>query len=174
MDSLKQSQYKVIVRPHPQQVRHMKDKFENMKEQYKDNKNIEIQTDFSSNKTVYSADLVITDWSSIANEFAYTTKKPVLFVDTPMKIMNPDYEKLEIEPINIWSRNVMGKSITVEDCKKIKEFVEQILSEKDEYKEKIEKLVNDSVYNIGHSAEIGADYIIEAIQNKINERKKEK
>ena len=174
LDSLKQSQYKVIVRPHPQQVRHMKDKFENMKEQYKDNKNIEIQTDFSSNKTVYSADLVITDWSSIANEFAYTTKKPVLFVDTPMKIMNPDYEKLEIEPINIWSRNVMGKSITVEDCKKIKEFVEQILSEKDEYKEKIEKLVNDSVYNIGHSAEIGADYIIEAIQNKINERKKEK
>jgi len=173
LDSMKNTKYKVIVRPHPQQVRHMKDKFESMKEQYKDNKNIEIQTDFSSNKTVYSADLVVTDWSSIANEFAYTTKKPVLFVDTPMKIMNPDYEKLEIEPINIWSRNVMGQSISVEDCKKINEVVERILKEKDDYKEKIEKLVNDGVYNIGKSAEVGANYIIEAIQNKINERKKE-
>lgn len=173
LDSMKNTKYKVIVRPHPQQVRHMKDKFENMKEQYKDNKNIEIQTDFSSNRTVYSADLVVTDWSSIANEFAYTTKKPVLFVDTPMKVMNPDYEKLEIEPINIWSRNVMGQSISVEDCRKINEVVEKILKEKDDYKEKIEKLVNDSVYNIGNSAEVGANYIIEAIQNKINERKKE-
>ncbi|MBQ3409045.1 MAG: membrane protein insertase YidC [Clostridia bacterium] len=173
LNSLKGKDYKVIVRPHPQQVRHMKDKFENMKEQYKDDKNIEIQTDFSSNKTVYSADLVITDWSSIANEFAYTTKKPVLFVDTPMKIMNPEYEKIGIEPINIWSRNVMGEAVPVDECNKIDEVVEKILKERDNYKEKIENLVNDSVYNIGHSAEVGANYIIEAIQNKIQERKEE-
>ena len=41
------------------------------------------------------------------------------------------------------------------------------------YSERIEKLVNESVYNIGHSDEVGANYIIEAIQRKINERKKE-
>ena len=173
LNSLKGKDYQVIVRPHPQQVRHMKDKFENMKEQYKNDRNIEIQTDFSSNKTVYSADLVITDWSSIANEFAYTTKKPVLFVDTPMKIMNPEYEKNGIEPINIWVRNVIGEVISVDKCYKINELFEKILKEKDEYKDRIENLVNESVYNIGHSAEVGANYIIQIIQNKINERKKE-
>ena len=57
LDSMKDSEYKVIVRPHPQQVRRMKDKFDNMKEQYKANKNIEIQTDFSSNNTVFNASL---------------------------------------------------------------------------------------------------------------------
>lgn len=173
LDSLKEEKYKVIVRPHPQQVRHMKEKFENMKEEYKDNENIEIQTDFSSNNTVFNADLLITDWSAIAYEYSYTTKKPVLFVDTPMKIMNPEYEKIGIEPFNIWVRNQIGEVVSVENCKNIDKVVSKMLNESTKYEEKINKLVNESVYNIGKSGEVGANYIIEAIQEKINKRKKE-
>ena len=116
---------------------------------------------------------MITDWSGIAYEYAYTTKKPVLFIDTPMKIMNPEYEKIGIEPINIWSRNVIGQVVPVSECNKVDEVVEKMLKDNESYKEKIEALVNESVYNIGNSAEVGANYIIEAIQNKINERKKD-
>ena len=46
------------------------------------------------NSTIFEADLMITDWSGIAYEYAYTTCKPVLFIDTPMKIMNPEYKKI--------------------------------------------------------------------------------
>ena len=173
LESLKGKNYKVIVRPHPQHVRHMKEKFEKMKEQYKDDKNIEIQTDFSSNNTVFNADLMITDWSGIAYEYAYTTKKPVLFVDTPMKIMNPEYKKISVEPINIWSRKEIGEVISIDECKNIDKTVEKMLKESSKYSEKIKKLVNDTVYNIGHSAEVGANYIISAVQEKINERKKD-
>ena len=150
----------------------MKEKFDEMKEQYKDNKNIEIQTDFSSNNTVFNADLMITDWSGIAYEYAYTTKKPVLFVDTPMKIMNPEYKKINVEPINIWARNEIGEVIKVEECNKINTVVEKMLKENKKYNETINHLINESVYNIGSSAEVGANYIISAVQNKINERKK--
>ena len=173
LDSVKTEKFKVIVRPHPQQVRHMKEKFEKMKEQFKNNKNIEIQTDFSSNSTVFNADLLITDWSGIAFEYAFTTKKPVLFVDTPMKIMNPDYKKIGVEPFNIWARNEIGQVIPVDKCKDINKVINQMLKENIKYKEKINKLVNESVYNIGNSAEVGAMYIINTIQEKINERKKE-
>ena len=173
LDSLKEENLKVIVRPHPQHVRHMRDKFENMKEQFKDNKNIEIQTDFSSNSTVFNADLLITDWSGIAFEYAYTTKKPVLFVDTPMKIMNPDYKKIDVEPFNIWARNEIGQVVPVDECKNINKVVNQMLDDNLKYQEKIDKLVSESVYNLGNSAEVGATYIINAIQEKINERKKE-
>ena len=173
LDSLKQGDFNVVVRPHPQQVRHMKEKFENMKEKYKDNKNIEIQTDFSSNNTVFSADLLITDWSAIAYEYSFTTKKPVLFIDTPMKIMNPEYQKIDIEPFNIWVRNEIGEVVSVDNCKDINKVVSKMLEEGKKYEEKINKLVNDSVYNIGKSGEVGADYIINTIQEKINKRKKE-
>ena len=72
----------------------MPEKMEGLKERYKDDTDIEIQTDFSSNSTVFEADLMITDWSGIAYEYAYTTCKPVLFIDTPMKIMNPELSHL--------------------------------------------------------------------------------
>ena len=173
LDSLKEEDLKVIVRPHPQHVRHMKDKFENMKEQFKDNKNIEIQTDFSSNSTVFNADLVITDWSAIAFEYSYTTKKPVLFVDTPMKIMNPDYKKIDVEPFNVWARNEIGQVVPVDECKNINKVVNKMLDDNLKYQEKIDKLVNESVYNLGNSAKVGATYIINSIQEKINKRKKE-
>ena len=173
LHSLGKEDLKVIVRPHPQHVRHMKDKFEKMKEKYKDNKNIEIQTDFSANNTVFNADLVITDWSAIAYEYAFTTRKPVLSIDTPMKIMNPDYKKIEVEPFNIWARKEIGELISVQECKDINKVVCKMLAESSKYKERINKLVNDSVYNIGNSGEIGANYIIKTIQEKINKRKKE-
>lgn len=172
LNELKNKKYKVIVRPHPQHVRHMKEKFEQMKEQYKNNKNIVIQTDFSSNDTVFNADLIISDWSGIAYEYAFTTKKPVVFIDTPMKIMNEKYEELGIEPFNIWSRYEIGEVIKLDNIKSISKTVDNMLKNKDKYKEKIIKLVDDSVYNIGTSGQVGAEYIIEAIQNKIKERKK--
>ena len=174
LNSLKDGDYKVVVRPHPQHVRHMKEKFDDMKEQYKDNKNIEIQTDFSSNNTVFNADLMITDWSGIAYEYAYTTKKPVLFVDTPMKIMNPEYKKINVEPINIWARNEIGEIVKVDECDRINTVVEKMLKENKKYGETIDHLVNESVYNLGNSAEVGANYIINAIQEKIKKRKESK
>ena len=173
LDSLKQEDLKVIVRPHPQHVRHMKDKFEKMKEEYKDNKNIEIQTDFASNNTVFTADLVITDWSAIAFEYSYTTKKPVLFIDTPMKIMNPDYKKINVEPFNIWARTEIGEVVSVDNCKNINKEVAEMLKNSIKYEDKINKLVNNSVYNLGNSSQVGAEYIINAIQEKISKRKEE-
>ena len=171
LESLKGKNYNVVVRPHPQHVRHMKDKFEKMKEEYKNDKNIEIQTDFSSNKTVFDADLMITDWSGIAYEYAYTTKKPVLFVDTPMKIMNPEYKKISVEPINIWSRKELGEIVSIEDCNQIDKVVEKMLKDREKYSSKISKLVDEYVYNLGTSGQVGAEYIIEAVQKKINDRK---
>lgn len=170
LEELKNNNYNIIVRPHPQQVRHMRDKFEQMKEKFKNNKNIVIQTDFSSNDTVFNADLMITDWSGIAYEYAYTTKKPVIFIDTPMKIMNSDYKKIDVEPFNIWARNEIGKVVKVEELKKVNKVIDDMLKNQKDYSKKIEKLVKDSVYNVGNSDEVGANYIINTIQTRIKER----
>ncbi|MBR1376808.1 MAG: membrane protein insertase YidC [Bacilli bacterium] len=171
LNKLKGHDYNIIVRPHPQHVKHMKDKFDLLKEKYKNDKDIEIQTDFSSNDTVFNADLLITDWSGISLEYAYTTKKPVLFIDSPMKIMNPNYKEVNVEPINIWSRNVIGKSIKLDELGELDKNVNELLKSHKKYKDTITKLVKDNVYNLGNSDECGAKYIIDCIQQKIKERK---
>ena len=171
LDSLKkENNYEITVRPHPQEVRHMKEKFEALKEKYKGNKNIVIQTDFSSNNTIFNADILITDWSSIGYEYAYTTKKPVIFIDTPMKIMNPNYKDIDVEPINIWSRNIIGKSLRTDQLNDINKVIKDFLNNGDKYEKKINEMLHDSIYNLGNSAEKGANYIIECIQDQIKER----
>lgn len=171
LDSLKkENNYEITVRPHPQEVRHMKEKFEALKEKYKGNKNIVIQTDFSANNTIFNADILITDWSSIGYEYAYTTKKPVIFIDAPMKIMNPNYKDIDVEPINIWSRNIIGKSLRTDQLNDINKVIKDFLNNGDKYEKKINEMLHDSIYNLGNSAEKGANYIIECIQEQIKER----
>ncbi len=174
MASVRGKDYNVIVRPHPQHVRHAPEKFERFKEQYKDDKNITIQTDFSSNSTVFNADILITDWSSISQDFAFTTKKPVIFIDTPPKIMNPDYKLIDTPPINFWIRDEVGKLIKTDELDKLDETIRDMLSRRDEYHDKIAALTERCVYNPGTSSEVGGKYIIEAVQKQIKKRKESK
>ncbi len=167
----KNKNYKITVRPHPQEVRHAKEKFDLLKEKYKNDKNISFTTDFSKNDEILEADLLITDWSGIGCEYAYTTKKPVLYIDTPMKIMNPNWKDIDVEPFNIWTRNVIGKSTSPDKLNEINELVSDLLENKDKYKKDITNLLKESVYNLGHSDEVGALAIIECIQKRIKERK---
>ena len=171
LDSLCGNGYRVILRPHPQHVRHQPEKMEQLKERFKNNKDIEIQTDFSSNDTVFLADMMITDWSGIAYEYSFTTYKPVVFVDTPLKIMNPEYQMIDTEPFNIWVREKIGKIVKTEDVSNIDKVVEQIIDEIESYKYNIEILAKEYVYNLDNSAEVGAKYIINSLKKKIEEKK---
>ena len=173
LDNLKGHGYKITVRPHPQHVRHMPEKMEGLKERYKDDTDIEIQTDFSSNSTVFEADLMITDWSGIAYEYAYTTCKPVLFIDTPMKIMNPEYKKIGIEPLNIWMRYEIGRVLKLDEIDKTADTAAEMLAASDTYKDSIDRFVKEYVYNLGSSASVGAKYIIQEIQKAIKRHKEQ-
>lgn len=172
LDNLKGQGYYVTVRPHPQHVRHKAELMEQLKKQYEQDEDIEIQTDFSSNSTVFEADLVITDWSSIAYDYAYTTRKPVLFINTPMKVMNPEYQRIDTVPLNILLRDEIGCSLNLDELDRISESVKMLLENSGKYYEKIEKFVDEYVYNHGTSAEVGAKYIVSRIQEKIEEKKK--
>ena len=174
LNNLSGKGYKIIVRPHPQHVRHKKAYMEQLKEKYKDDESIEIQTDFSSNSTVFEADLMITDWSGITYEYAYTTQKPVLFINTPMKVMNPEYTKIDTIPINILLRDEIGCSVDTDKLDTVAEKVDMLLREKDAYYDKIGGFIDEYVYNLGTSAEVGAKYMIEAVKRQVKLRKERK
>ncbi len=171
LDTLKGRGYQITVRPHPQEVRLKQAYMEQLEAKYAADRDVEIQTDFSSNSTVFEADLLITDWSGITYEYAFTTLRPVLFIDTPMKVMNPEYEKINTPPINIWMREVIGAVVKPDELEKLPEAVERLLSGRDEYRERIDRFVHEYVYNLGNSGEVGAKYIINEIQKKKKERK---
>jgi len=45
----------------------------------------------------------------VAYEFAFGLKKPVLFIDTPRKIKNTDYNKIGLESFEFYAREIVGE-----------------------------------------------------------------
>lgn len=169
LDAIKEKDYEIIVRPHPQEVRLKKEYMEVLKRKYESH-NITIQTDFTSNNPILEADLLITDWSGISWEYAFTTQRPILFVNTPMKVENPDYQKISTVPLNILLRDKLGKSLELEQLNQVADCVEYLINHREEYDKEINSLAHKYLYNLGASAEAGAVYIIKRIQEKVAEK----
>lgn len=153
-------QLQVIVRPHPQYVRHYPEKLDALRKKYRDFTNFCLQEDFSSNQTVFNADILVTDWSGIAYEYAFTTLKPCLFINTPMKVMNPDYRDIGLEPFDLVIRNQIGIALQPKETDQIADAIERLLHEPVFSKESIANLRDKSLYNVGCAASVGADYLI--------------
>lgn len=163
LDELVQTRHHIIVRPHPQYVRHYEARIDALAAKYQAY-DVIFQKDFSSNKTVYMADLLVTDWSSIAFEYAFSTLKPVLFINTPMKVINPDYKELETVPIDIELRDRVGISIEVPKIgKEIVPAVDKLLADEQFSQDSMLRLKEQYIYHVGESGKVGAKYIIERL-----------
>lgn len=170
LDALEGQDYRIIVRPHPQYVRHFEARLDGLAAKY-GGRNIEIQKDFSSNKTVYTADLLVTDWSSIAFEYAFSTLKPVLFINTPMKILNPNYREIPSVPVDIELRSKIGMSLEPGEMDKLCETVGILLHDNQFSQEAMKDMRERYIYHVGNSGKVGANYMIGRLVERENGRK---
>jgi len=155
----------ITVRPHPQHVRLAGPRIEAVRNRWQSEK-VEIQTDFTRNDSVFNADLMLTDWSGITWEYVFTTYQPVLYIDTPMKVMNPEYDRIEEIPANIALRDKTGRRLALNELDKVAETVREMLENKNAFREKIAKVAEDFIYNPGTSAQVGASYILNSLKAK--------
>ena len=169
LEGLLPERYQVIVRPHPQYVRHNPEKLKMLQDKYTGFDNFTLQTDFSSNETVFQSDILVTDWSGTAYEYSFTTLKPCLFINTPMKIMNPDYQDISIVPFDLEIRNKIGIALEMDEIGKIADASEKLLHDELFSKESICALRDRYLYNVGKSASVGADYLIRQLIKKSKE-----
>ena len=161
--------FHVIVRPHPEYVKRFSDQIKAMRETFSASISsgaMEIQTDFSSSSTVYNANVLVTDWSTIAAEFCFTTLKPAIFINTPMKVMNHNWEKIAAVPLEISLRDEMGVSLDLDDLGKISEVAKDMADNPDRWRSKIEEVRKHTLFNLGHSATKAAAYIESGVEKR--------
>lgn len=172
LDALWGRGYRIIVRPHPEYIKRFPARIQAFLERNADRCATEdarggtltIETDFSSNETVYQSDLVITDWSSIAQEFSYATKKPSLFINTPMKIMNPEYDLLPLVPLDISLRDELGVSVDTDKLDTLGDVVDDLLAKSAEYHDHITAVLERNIYDIGNASQGGGAYLIARVK----------
>ncbi|MDR2114409.1 MAG: CDP-glycerol glycerophosphotransferase family protein, partial [Bifidobacteriaceae bacterium] len=162
---LLQAGFRVVVRPHPEFVKRFKEKMAVIAKALEADVaagRLELQTDFSSNFTVYTADLVVTDWSSIAQEFSYATGKPSIFINTPMKVMNPNWERLTTPPLDITLREMIGVCLDVEELDRIGAVALELVHDAAAWRERIQEVLEDNIYFLGQSEQAMGAYLVEA------------
>ena len=157
MKALEKTDYKVIIRPHPEFTKKFPQKIEILKNKYKDMLQLNFATD------ILDADILISDWSSVAWEFSYATNKPALSINTPMKIMNPDWDKYGITPIDIALRGKIGCTIELDEIDKLKEKLDALKDVKNP-----RKAIEEIMYDNSKASKESGEYIIKAVKNKAN------
>ena len=156
---------KITVRPHPEYVKRYGPKLNALTDRWKDSvgEGLVFETDFSSNESLYEADILITDWSGIAYEYSYTTGKPTLFINTKMKMPNPNWEKIGITPLEISLRDQIGRSLNKDELGKAEEVIAEMESHPEEWKERITKVREQNIFNPGTCGEHAAEYILKSL-----------
>lgn len=158
-----EGQLTIVVRPHPQYVRRTPAKMAAICERYAGQPDVVFETDFSKPSTMNDSDVLVTDWSGIACEFSFMTGKPCIFIDTPMKVINPDYKKIDLVPTEISFRNRLGRSFALDEIGKVTATVSDMLANPQTYAAEIRNVLETMYYNPGHSGEVAGSYIIDSL-----------
>ncbi len=159
---------RLVVRPHPEYVKRYGDRVEALLGRWEKETgdHLVFETDFSSSRSIWESDLLITDWSAIANEYSYTTGRPVLFINTRVKMLNPNWEKLGIEPLDFSLRRRIGRALEKDELDRVNETAQEMLDNRAQWYDQIMKVREENIYQIGGSGRRAAEYMIGRLTKK--------
>ena len=159
--------YHVTVRPHPMAIKKSSKIIKKIREKFKENPDFILDANTSSFEQLFSSYALITDWSAISYEYAFVCERPVIYVDDPKIPHNQEYEKIHLVPFEISIRDKIGEIIAVQNIETIPERIEFLYGDGNNFENKIQKIRNDSIFNIGESGKVTANEIIRIISEKV-------
>ena len=160
------SGYRVVVRPHPETMKRSASVLGDLRNQFAANPGVAFDLASESAQSFAEAVLMISDWSGAALEFALGLKRPVIFVDIPRKVNNPDYVALGIEPVEVWARTRMGLVVGASELDVLVDQVRVLLDRsKSNWDHALESLRQELVFNPTDAARLGAARLNEMLRS---------
>lgn len=165
--------WQLRVRPHPEYVKRYPQKMKEIQQRYRhiSQEQLVFELDFSSNRSVYEADVLMTDWSLIAYEYALATLKPVFFVNTTMKVANPRWGELGIDPANVSLRDKIGIALEPSELNRSKESILRLLEQQARYKETLLSIRKEYLFHFSQGGVAGSQYILNSLLEKRKQQK---
>ncbi len=157
--SLKASGFRIIIRPHPEFIKRRPKELAQLRAKPDFAENVEFEIYPRKENSLFEADILVTDWSGIALEYAFGTERPVLFIDTPRKVLNAEYEKVCVEPIEVKLRSEIGFRLSLKMVSQAGERALQLMKGALNFKARIQACREQSVYNFGDSTRVITDYL---------------
>ena len=153
------SGFDVILRPHPMTIKKSNKVIQKIEKEFKDNLNFKLETDIRNMESWFLCDCMISDLSGAAIEYAFAFEKPVLYVVTPEKIVQEN--EIGLVPLEEKIRSEIGEIVSLSQLSLIPSKINQFLLSQNKFKEKIQKIREETIFNIGNSGEQGAKHLLE-------------
>ena len=161
--NLLDSSIQVVLRFHPMSVRHQTDIYHKYVSVFGDNPLFGLDRSYASSAVLFESDLVLSDWSGAAHEFALGLLRPAIFVDTPQKAHNDIYPELDIECYEDVVREDLGALVGVHQVDSLPDVVTSLIEERVEWRQRLELLRDQVLFNPGDAVHVAAKQILNLI-----------
>lgn len=149
----------VHVRPHPMTRKLASQSLDGLIAKFGDHPNFDMNENIGTHEALVKAHVMVSDWSGAAMEFAFGLGKPVLFVDVPRKVNNPDYTRLKAVPLEVSYRAEVGAIIDPDNLDALPAALDRLLQDWHGAKDRIVQRRNELFFNLGSSARRGAEIL---------------
>jgi YidC/Oxa1 family membrane protein insertase len=151
--------YEVFLRPHPMTAKKTPDAIPALVDEFGGHERFTLDTGIAAQDSLHRSDLMVSDWSGAALEYAFGLERPVLFVDVPRKVNNPDYERLEIVPFEVTVREEIGRVVAPDRLGDVPGVVDEMIRGAAEYRDRIRRTRDANIFNVGTSGKVAAALI---------------
>ena len=162
--TLLKSNFRVLLRPHFRTLRDSKELIDSIKDKFGKNPNFTFEDGIIPSEYFHNSICMVSDWSGISMEYAFTFERPIIFIDVPKKVLNPNSSDILLEPIEISLRSKLGYIVSPNNLKIVPDLVKN-MNKNNKFSQQIRKMRSETVFNIGESAKIGADFIQQLIKS---------
>lgn len=126
----------VVLRPHVMSVTEDAKTLDEIRLRFGNHPRFSLDLSADSSAILRRADLLISDWSGVAFEYALAFLRPVVFINGPMKVFNHSWSQYLNEPgIEMTARENVG--VIVDEVKDLPFVVKDLLSTVNSWRERI-------------------------------------
>jgi len=162
--------YYVIMRPHYQSMRKTPEVISALRDTYAAHERFEYIDRMDETDSILRSDVLVSDWSAMAMEYAMGLEKPVLFIDVPRRIRNPNWKELGIEPVEASIRPQVGEILSPQSLDEAPAAIERLLAAPGQFRDEVRALREQKVFRLGHSIPDGAAEIKRLADERLQAR----
>jgi len=157
--------FRVVLRPHPQTRRLNPGAIEEIAARYAGEPRFSLDENGDAHESLATSDIMVSDWSGAALEFAFGLERPVIFVDVPRKVLDPDYEALGIDPLEVKIRSEVGAVVAPTELDGLGTVARDMMSNIGNWQLATRAARERWVFNVGRSGGAGAECLMSLLRD---------
>ena len=151
--------YSLILRPHHETIKRSPQLIDEIETKFSHLQTFRLVREMGDSESLLQSDLLICDWSGTAIEYAFGLEKPIIFIDIPPRVRNPNWREIQSEPLEMSIREKVGRVVCPSKLDELPSSISQLLNEDQLSSSPIKSLREEFIYNLSRSEITGREEI---------------